>query len=68
MFELDGSILIIHHWDTDGLCSGALILEQIGERKAETWTPLLGTFYLSDAQIEYAKSFDNVIIDRKRVV
>ncbi len=62
MFDLDGSILIIPHWDTDGLCSGALILEQIGERKAETWTPLLGTFYLSDAQIDYAKSFDNVII------
>lgn len=62
MFELDGSILIIHHWDTDGLCSGALILDQLGDRKAETWTPLLGTFYLSETQIEYAKSFDNVII------
>ena len=62
MFEIDGSILIIHHWDTDGLCSGALILEQLGERKAETWTPPLGTFYLTDDHIEYAGSFDNVFI------
>lgn len=62
MFELDGSMLIIHHWDTDGLCSGALILEQLGDRKAETWTPPLGTFYLSQEHIEHAKSFDNVII------
>ena len=62
MFGLDGSILIIHHWDTDGLCSGAMILEQLGERKAETWTPPLGTFYLSEKHIEYARGFDNVII------
>lgn len=62
MFELDGSILIIHHWDTDGLCSGALILEQLGDKKAETWTPPLGTFYLSEEHIEFAGSFDNVII------
>ena len=62
MFDLDGSILIIHHWDTDGLCSGALILEQLGDRKAETWTPPLGTFYLTQEHIEYAKGFDNVII------
>lgn len=62
MFELDGSILIIHHWDTDGLCSGAIILDQLGERKAETWTPPLGTFYLTEEHIRHAGSFDNVII------
>ncbi len=62
MLELDGSILIIHHWDTDGLCSGALILEQLGDREAETWTPTLGMFYLTDDQIEYAQGFDNVVI------
>lgn len=62
MFGLDGSILIIHHWDTDGLCSGALILDQIGDREAKTWTPSLGTFYLTDEHIEYARGFDNVII------
>ena len=62
MFKLDGSILIIHHWDTDGLCSSALILEQLEERKAETCTPPLGTFYLTDEHIEYARVFDNVII------
>lgn len=62
MFNLDGNILIIHHWDTDGLCSGAMILDQLGNKKAETWTPPLGTFYLSEEHIEYAGSFDHVII------
>jgi oligoribonuclease NrnB/cAMP/cGMP phosphodiesterase (DHH superfamily) len=62
MFDLDGSILLIHHWDTDGLCSAALILEQLGDKEADTWTPPLGTFYLTDAHIEYARGFDNVII------
>ena len=62
MFGLNGSILIIHHWDTDGLCSAALILEQLGERKVETWTPPLGTFYLTEDHIEYARGFDNIII------
>jgi single-stranded DNA-specific DHH superfamily exonuclease len=62
MFDLDGSILIIHHWDTDGLCSAALILEQLGERKVKTWTPPLGTFYLTQEHIDYAKGFNNVII------
>lgn len=62
MFGLVGSILIIHHWDTDGLCSAALILGQLGERKVETWTPPLGTFYLTEDHIEYAGGFDNVII------
>ena len=62
MLGLDGSILIIHHWDTDGLCSAALILEQLGERIVETWTPPLGTFYMTDEHIEYARNFDNVLI------
>lgn len=62
MFDLDGSILIIHHWGTDGLCSGAMILEQLGERKTETWTPSLGMFYLTQEHLDYAKGFDSVII------
>lgn len=62
MFDLDGSILVIHHWDTDGLCSGALILDQLGEKRATTWTPSLGTFYLTLDDILYASGFDNVII------
>ena len=62
MFDLDGSILIIHHWDTDGLCSTAMILEQLEDRKAETWTPPLGTFYMMQEHIDFAKGFDNIII------
>ena len=46
MFEFDGSILLIHHWDTDGICSASLIMEKIRENKVKTWTPPLGTFFV----------------------
>ena len=62
MFNRDGSVLLIHHWDTDGICSAALLLESIGRIDVETWTPKLGTFYLTDDQILMTQSFDNVII------
>lgn len=57
-----GSTLLIHHWDTDGICSAALLLEYLGDRDIETWTPPLGTFYQEDEHIKYAQSYDNVII------
>jgi hypothetical protein len=62
MLDLDGSILLIHHWDTDGLCSAALILEHLNRDDVETWTPPLGTFYLTEEAIAMAQGYDNVII------
>ncbi len=37
-------------------------MEQLGNKKAETWTPPLGTFYLEEEHIRYAEGFDHVII------
>jgi single-stranded DNA-specific DHH superfamily exonuclease len=62
MFNHDGSVLLIHHWDTDGICSAALLLEYLGREDIKTWTPQLGTFYLTDDHISLAQKFDNVII------
>lgn len=57
-----GSVLLIHHWDTDGLCSAAILLDYFNRDDIVTWTPLLGTFYLLDEQIEMAQNYDHVLI------
>ena len=63
MLELgEGSVLLIHHWDTDGVCSAALLLDYFGRDDIDTWTPLLGTFYLLDEHIEMAQGYDNVVV------
>ena len=63
MLELaPGSTLLIHHWDTDGVCSAALLLENLNRDDVETWTPPLGTFYLTEKHIEMARGFDNILI------
>lgn len=63
MLEIeDGRVLLIHHWDTDGLCSAALLLDYFGRDDIDTWTPLLGTFYLLPEHIKMAQGFDHVIV------
>jgi hypothetical protein len=58
----DGDTLLIHHWDTDGICSAALILEYFEGRNIDNWVPTLGTFYLEYDDIQLAWKYDNVII------
>jgi hypothetical protein len=62
MFDLEGSVLLIHHWDSDGICSAALLLEYMGREDIETWTPPLGTFYLTNSHILMTHNYDNVIV------
>ena len=57
-----GSVLLIHHWDTDGICSASLILDHLQRDDIVTWTPPLGTFYLTDEHIEMAQGYSKVII------
>jgi len=60
--DLQGEGLIIHHWDTDGLCSAALLLDYLKPRSPVNVCPTIGAFYLSDEEIAYARGFDYVII------
>ena len=57
-----GSVLLIHHWDTDGICSASLILDHLQREDIVSWTPPLGTFYLTDEHIKMAQDYSNVII------
>jgi len=54
--------VIIHHWDADGLCSAALLLDYLKPRSPANMCPTIGAFYLSDEEIGYARGFDYVII------
>ncbi|HDJ21841.1 MAG TPA: single-stranded DNA-specific exonuclease, partial [Candidatus Bathyarchaeota archaeon] len=58
----EGSTIIVHHWDADGLCSAALLLDWLEGRGAENWTPPLGSFYLESQDLEMLSAYDNVVV------
>jgi hypothetical protein len=60
--DLHGEGLIIHHWDADGLCSAALLLDYLKPRSHANMCPTIGAFYLSDEEIGYAGGFNYVVI------
>jgi len=55
--------LIIHHWDTDGICSAAILLENLNG-KAKTVTPKIGNYFLTNEEIkQYSKYKEIYIVD-----
>ncbi|MBN1861663.1 MAG: single-stranded DNA-specific exonuclease [Candidatus Thermoplasmatota archaeon] len=62
MFEdLQGSGLLIHHWDTDGICSARLLLEKLPDAVVNT-TPVLGHYFLTDEEMTAYVSYEYIII------
>jgi hypothetical protein len=62
MFEdLKGSGLLIHHWDTDGICSARLLIEKLPKNIVNK-TPELGNYFLTDEELSMYSSYDYVII------
>ncbi len=62
MFEdLKGPGLLIHHWDTDGICSARLLLEKL-PKDIVNKTPVLGNYFLTDEELTAYSSYDFVII------
>lgn len=57
------SRLIIHHWDTDGICSTAILSESIG-KDADFRTPEIGNYYLTTEEIEDIsnRGYDFIIV------
>ena len=60
--ELKGKGLLIHHWDTDGICSARLLLKHLSDKKIDNRTPGLGNYYLIDSELEQYSKYDFVII------
>jgi hypothetical protein len=55
--------LIIHHWDTDGICSAAMILRFLGG-PAETMVPRIGMYSLSEDEFQRVEAgkYDTVVV------
>ena len=60
--KLSGKGLLIHHWDTDGICSAKLILEKLGDRIISNRTPILGNYYLTPEELKECNGFDFIIV------
>ena len=52
--------MILHHWDTDGICSAAIYMNIRGEDKL--FTPKIGNFYLDEEDFKIAISNSNLVI------
>ncbi len=60
--ELNGKGLLIHHWDTDGICSARLLLEYLSDKDIVNKTPGLGNYFLTDDEVKKYSTYDFVII------
>jgi single-stranded DNA-specific DHH superfamily exonuclease len=60
--NLKGKGLLIHHWDTDGICSARLFLEKLSDKDITNKTPELGNYFLTDQELEDYSKFDFVIV------
>lgn len=59
---LSGKGMIIHHWDTDGICSARLLLAYLSDKSLDNKTPHLGNYYLTKEEIQTYATYDFVII------
>ncbi len=60
--KMKGKGFLIHHWDTDGICSARLILEKLSDQIAANQTPTLGNYFLTNKEIQGITGFDFIII------
>mgnify|MGYP001062830847 CR=1 FL=1 len=60
--DLRGNGLILHHWDTDGICSARLLLGYLSDKDLINRTPVLGNYYLTQRELEEYGNFDFIII------
>ena len=60
--ELQGKGLLIHHWDTDGICSARLLLEYFSNINITNKTPTLGNYFLTNKELQKYTNYDFIII------
>lgn len=59
--ELEGKGLLIHHWDTDGICSARLLLEYLSD-KIDSMIPQIGNYFLTKEEINNCFEYNFIII------
>ena len=52
--------MILHHWDTDGICSASLLMDIYGEQ--ENFTPKIGNYFLDDEDLLALRNEENIIV------
>lgn len=60
--ELTGKGLLIHHWDTDGICSVRLLLRHLSDKNIVNKSPELGNYYLTEKELDEYSTYDFVIV------
>jgi len=60
--NLSGRGLIIHHWDTDGICSAYLLMKHLSNKNIVNKTPEIGNYYLTEEELADYSKYDFVII------
>ena len=61
--EIQGSGVLIHHWDTDGICATRLLLEKLPKNVVNK-TPVLGNYFLTEEELtEYSTSDFVIVVD-----
>jgi len=60
--KLTGKGILIHHWDTDGICSARLLLKHLEGKDIVNKTPTLGNYYLTDEEVKKYSQYDFVIV------
>lgn len=56
------NVLLIHHWDTDGICSASILLQLLQDKIVKSVVPQLGRYYLVEEEIELASQFEHIIV------
>ncbi|MFW3147281.1 MAG: DHH family protein [Thermoplasmatota archaeon] len=55
-------MLIIHHWDTDGICSAAKLVKELNVEGFVNMSPEIGDFSFSDRIREEAEKHDEIYV------
>lgn len=59
-------VLIIHHWDTDGICSASILCEVLEGRSVDLRTPTIGNYFLTQEDLNgigRAKHDTTIVVD-----
>lgn len=58
--ETGSKVLLLHHWDTDGIASATLLLESLEDREVEieTFTPTIGNYLIDSSDKESIEKID----------
>jgi len=62
ILKLKGNGLLIHHWDTDGICSAALLLKRLHQCTITNETPTLGNYFLTEHELSDYSKYDFVLV------